>query len=1375
VPKAVEGTPATAKELCPASVVVHEKSLSKTPLPLSELGCTATDALLNHAALSARMCTCEGRAATAAEVLTCEDCGTSVCVSCAGRPEHSFPPGVVTLSAQRVSPDEFEAELKAALPMVVKASGLDLKSLGALKPLGVDEALWREWLAVVSPLHNEQFFFSATNRAERWTATYKAKSGRMELALEGGRLTWNVWAQPRIDTAPGLLADYLAHPILRMTAAAPSAAAKGKKEVANGAGPLFQGQWQVCVPKDEEFKILITGTGELRDTWESRMGLIGKHQEFVGKKRWSSWKVEMEKGKAGALDLPIAGTYRLLEKCAGPMNALHRRVVSTQRGDDSEAAGGGMYLFQDPTRCGDASDDGFVFAQRWRRLAYGEERGSIASLDKSWRPTDVNGKQQVACKTRGRWVDAPVCYTAVACNGATVAIPTKPLLVKADTADSCASAVAVLECMVPLPKDATAHGWVEGGEWEDIPLQRSKAKFESIAWFTERLALPPTLRGWAPVVGGGDGAHACSGKSCARCAPAMPQLQFVTVGRQVEAREDVRQAGEYEQALKRRPAAFVVQQKTCGGKGAVRIGVNAASLMHRALAMLPTRRDAHGEGQGDVSVTWRLVQHVEHKAQEEVSAPLRLMSNKLDKPQGQPPHFKKYLLRPEQQRSLGWMLKQEASTEKFVEEEVEEAVLPALRWRAEGRAERAVLVRGGIVADQVGYGKTAITVGLIDSAPPPPAPSAFASMHAVPVKATLVFAPPHLLKQWPREVVKFTANGLKMLVVNTMGDLNRLTVAAVEEADIVVVATSLLRSDLYFARLGNLAGVMPLPAKSGRHFTLAYEEALRKLEVRVAQVKGLSGEKNGVAAAWAEIQQAAIERAAPAPVLASALGTTAKRMLTTEQLLTLTKKQSYKLSKKEAAAAAAAAAAGTKEAEAADTLAGSDGAPSLVHKSQSKKTGATKRTLVRATQEKAKSKAPTVKSEAQKAVAAAAKTASKRARNVAEDSGGARKITRPRRTSMGACIVDESDAEGTAEEDEYQAESEPESEVLSECESEDSAVVRPKKKGKGANGKAAKAKPAAKVKKEDGELADVWGLSDAKVQKDWKQMCCMPLEGFHWARVVVDEFTYLKERDRDVVLQLKSSFRWCLSGTPPVKDFDDVKGVASFLGVHLGVNEAPACTKKEQTRVEKFNYFREMHTPAWHARRHRLAQTFLDRFVRQNVAEIDEIQWQEQNMMVQLPPAERAIYLELQHHLQAMEMKTVKTVKRGKKESELGDKEGRLREVLGASGSPEEALLKRCSHFDLSSAMSSAQAACTKVVELRKEQLEDCKEELACSVRNAEQLLQAIHEKDTNFMRSEVRPDPVPKHISIPAQLRVGVMALVGVCILRRSLPPSLL
>jgi hypothetical protein len=98
--------------------------------------------------------------------------------------------------------------------------------------------------------------------------------------------------------------------------------------------------------------------------------------------------------------------------------------------------------------------------------------------------------------------------------------------------------------------------------------------------------------------------------------------------------------------------------------------------------------------------------------------------------------------------------------------------------------------------------------------------------------------------------------------------------------------------------------------------------------------------------------------------------------------------------------------------------------------------------------------------------------------------------------------------------------------------------------------------------------------------------------------------------------------------------------------------------------------------------------------------------------------------------------------------------------VLGASGSPEEALLKRCSHFDLSSATNSAQAACLTVVELREEQLEDCKTELGLSVRKAEALLQVIREsellqgvpdKDKLGVGREVRPHPVPKHKHIPS------------------------
>ena len=63
----------------------------------------------------------------------------------------------------------------------------------------------------------------------------------------------------------------------------------------------------------------------------------------------------------------------------------------------------------------------------------------------------------------------------------------------------------------------------------------------------------------------------------------------------------------------------------------------------------------------------------------------------------------------------------------------------------------------------------------------------------------------------------------------------------------------------------------------------------------------------------------------------------------------------------------------------------------------------------------------------------------------------------------------------------------------------------------------------------------------------------------------------------------------------------------------------------------------------------------------QNIAEIDEIPWEEKIEQVNLPAAERAIYLELEHHLRALDM----TIKRGRKTE--SDREKRLAQALGES------------------------------------------------------------------------------------------------------------
>lgn len=108
----------------------------------------------------------------------------------------------------------------------------------------------------------------------------------------------------------------------------------------------------------------------------------------------------------------------------------------------------------------------------------------------------------------------------------------------------------------------------------------------------------------------------------------------------------------------------------------------------------------------------------------------------------------------------------------------------------------------------------------------------------------------------------------------------------------------------------------------------------------------------------------------------------------------------------------------------------------------------------------------------------------------------------------------------------------------------------------------------------------------------------------------------MEKQDRqctvEVVRKLNSSFRWFLSGTPKHSGFGDIRDLAGYLGVHLGIDEPPPgkkynarfLEKGEKTGFERLSKFMEARSRQWHERRHGLAQSFLGRFVRQNVAEM---------------------------------------------------------------------------------------------------------------------------------------------------------------------------
>lgn len=116
-------------------------------------------------------------------------------------------------------------------------------------------------------------------------------------------------------------------------------------------------------------------------------------------------------------------------------------------------------------------------------------------------------------------------------------------------------------------------------------------------------------------------------------------------------------------------------------------------------------------------------------------------------------------------------------------------------------------------------------------------------------------------------------------------------------------------------------------------------------------------------------------------------------------------------------------------------------------------------------------------------------------------------------------------------------------------------------------------KPAKKTKapaKEKPSVAsqDPWKLQSKAVKKEWKEMQCPILEMFYWNRVVVDEYTYLKDEAHALITKLESKHRWILSGTPPIHDFASLKTIAVFLGIHLGVDdedENPTTRGSERT------------------------------------------------------------------------------------------------------------------------------------------------------------------------------------------------------------------
>lgn len=377
----------------------HEH-LVERPLDLSATQTNAVETVLTHAQRSVRLCHCEGRKdITTRDLLRCKDCGSSSCKKCAGRPEHNFEPlDVHTIS--RLPPSSFIRELKSILPMCLSITGVTEQCVDELKAsagVSIPEKRWTSWRAAVLRATGSELRFVEPKRQETWSAVYQSPTAAFELYLDPKQTEWRLYAKP-LDSEP-------ANAEIRRLLQIPVARLKCD-------GDFLKGQWQLALPHPTDVRITVTGAGQLVPSWEARLGLMD--EEFKEKRVHSHLSVSVPADHKSLFDRDISGTYALLDKCGTACGALHRRVEGSD--NDSQPA---LFMMLDPTRCGDAKDDSFVFTTSIRRYEFGEFRPIVCKLAPSWRQSDIQESQSVVCHVPMLWKNSSdialkVCFLQTA-------------------------------------------------------------------------------------------------------------------------------------------------------------------------------------------------------------------------------------------------------------------------------------------------------------------------------------------------------------------------------------------------------------------------------------------------------------------------------------------------------------------------------------------------------------------------------------------------------------------------------------------------------------------------------------------------------------------------------------------------------------------------------------------------------------------------------------------------------------------------------------------------------------------------------------------------------------------------------------------------
>ncbi|KAK1962278.1 SNF2 super family protein [Colletotrichum sublineola] len=332
----------------------------------------------------------------------------------------------------------------------------------------------------------------------------------------------------------------------------------------------------------------------------------------------------------------------------------------------------------------------------------------------------------------------------------------------------------------------------------------------------------------------------------------------------IERVEDEQMAARTERDLRQRAAPYEIQawmNPDVGGAGRLsilnfRILLRPVTLAHRAHGHFPKNKDlmstfvrsVQGTGTFDVQFEFWDPSLKDLRPFKQSLAPIR----EGDFPLGiarQPPNFarKRMALRNDQWEAVQWMLKREHSNDIFIEKEFEECLLPSVNVRLHATASMENLARGGVLAHDIGYGKTIVTLGLVDfsTANPENAVNSIrdrkmwvGNTSLIHLKATLVIVPPHIVSQWASEAAKFVGcdsrrHGNGFLTVHVVTRPTDVVREKLVTADIIIVSSSFICADKTMEKLAAVSKLPPIHHKKsalkGRDHNDWYYEAVETI------------------------------------------------------------------------------------------------------------------------------------------------------------------------------------------------------------------------------------------------------------------------------------------------------------------------------------------------------------------------------------------------------------------------------------------------------------------------------------------------------------------------------------------------------------------